>query len=142
MNSESYTNYVKPEESHSNEQLRHHRFEYVKDGQVVSAAEVNYYSSPIPFYQVTDLYTEPEHQGNGYAASVMDQIERFLIERGKPGILTDTSIYNHPDGRSYYESRGWVEIDTQGHRVFNLPKNIDPSIFAGYYMRGVDVSEE
>lgn len=141
MNPESHTRYVKPEASDSTEQLRHHRFEVVNDGKVVSAAEVNYYSRPIPFYQVTDLYTEVKDQGRGYASAVMDQVENFLIQRGKPGILADASIYNHPKGKSFYASRGWIEIGTEGHRAFNLPKDINPDIFAGYYMRGADVSE-
>jgi predicted GNAT family acetyltransferase len=140
MKQESYSRYVKPEESEAFEKLRHHRFEVVENDTVVSVAEVNYYSRPRPFYQVTNLCTETEYQGKGYASAVMDQVERFLIESGKPGILVDASVYNHSDEQSYYESRGWKIFSEEGHRVFNLSENIDPKIFAGYYMRGVDVT--
>lgn len=142
MTPESYFRYTEPEQSEKDEELRHHKFEVLDGENVVSAAEVNYYSRPLPFYQVTDLYTENGRQGEGYASAVLDQVEKFLIERGKPGILVDNSIYNREDGQSFYETRGWLKIDDEGHRVFNLPESVDTKIFASYYMRGVDMSED
>ncbi len=140
MKPESHINYIRPEDSSLEEEFRHHRFEVKAGDEIVSVAEVHYFSRPIPFYQVTSLHTENEHQGNGYAAKVMDQIEAFLKERNKPGILADSSGSNMDSGESYYASRGWTEIGGEGHRVFNLPDDVDSKIFAGYYLRGVDVS--
>jgi len=142
MKFEGPVDYYPPEESEDEEELRHHKFEIKVNGEVVSAAEVHYHSRPIPFYQVTTLYTEYEHSGKGYASAIMNKIESFLIERKKPGILLDTIMTDTPEVAGMYERRGWKRIGALRHRVFNLPEHIDPHIFDGYWLRGIDMSEE
>ncbi len=142
MNAENPVAYLKPEHSEEEKLLRHHRFEIKEGDTVVSAAEIHYRSKPIPFYQVSSLYTEYTHAGKGYASAIMDKIETFLKERKKPGILVDTIMSDVPEVQGMYERRGWHLIDEYGRRVFNLPEDIDPKIFVGYEMRGVDVFED
>jgi GNAT superfamily N-acetyltransferase len=145
MKYEGLVTYTKPEDSSEDEISRHHHFEIKVDGEVVAAAEVQYFSSPIPFYQISDAYTEYEHQGKGYGTAIMEKIEAFLLERGKPGILVDNSVLTQEMDEaktgvnSFYETRGWRYINDI-HMVFNLPDDIDPDVFAGYEMRGADVS--
>jgi len=136
MNFEGPVNYIKPAESETEEQFRHHRFEIKVDGEVVSAAEVNYYTKPIPLYQVSDLYTEFNHQSKGYGSAIMEKVEQFLIDRGRPGILVDNSIHTSADGRSFYLDRGRVRIDELDRLVYNLSDKIDSSIFLNYETRG------
>ena len=67
-----------------------------------------------------------------------------MLERGKPGILIDNSIYTSDADTptSFYLQRGWKEIDKMGRYAFNLPDTIDPEIFKGYEMRGEEISTE
>lgn len=139
MKFEGPVNYIKPEDSDSEEQFRHHRFEIKIDGEVVAAAEVDYRSKPIPLYQVSDLYTEEDLQGRGYGSAIMRQVEDFLVDRGKVGILVDNSIYTSETGKSFYLERGWVKIDALDRLVYNLPDTIDPMIFQNYETRGQEM---
>jgi GNAT superfamily N-acetyltransferase len=139
MEREKFVHYVPPEKSEMNELFRHHKFEVNEDGVVISSAEVQYYTRPIPVYQVTDLYTIPSRQNEGFASAVLDKIEAFLIERGKPGILVDGIMSDVPELTSMYERRGWRLIDQFGRRVFNLAPDVDPGIFIGYEVRGAEV---
>ena len=140
MKFEGVVNYIKPEDSEEDEMFRHHRFEVKKDNVVIAAAEVTYHSKPFPIYQVSDLYTESENGGQGYASAILDQIEAFLRERKKPGILVDAILSDEPRVLSMYERRGWEKIDNFGRRVFNWPGNVDTNIMQGYEMRGADLS--
>lgn len=142
MKFESRVEYSKPEESDPDKEFRHHRFE-IKDGsEVLAAAEVNYYSNPIPFYQITDLYTKFDHQGKGYGSAIMDQVESFLIKRRKPGVLVDASVDTHKDGESFYLGRGWEPVGDLGQMAFNLQDGVDPSVFDNYEMRGQEAESE
>ncbi len=140
MKPEGIVNYKKPEDSDDDKILRHHRFEIKHDEEIIAAAEVVYLSKPLPIYQVSDLYTEYEHQGKGYASAILDQIEAFLKERKKPGVLVDAIFSDEPQVQSMYERRGWKRIDGLGRRVFNWPEDVDTKIMQGYEMRNEDMS--
>jgi GNAT superfamily N-acetyltransferase len=125
MKFEGKVDYIKPENSDEDELLRHHRFEITQDGAVIAAAEVIYRSTPLPVYQVSDLYTEYEYQSQGYASAKLDQIENFLKQRKKPGILVDAIYSDEPKVQTMYERRGWKRIDNLNRRVFNWPEGVD-----------------
>lgn len=139
MKIEKVVHYTKPEHSEEEPQLRHHRFEIFDDGDSISGAEVYYRTKPMPYYEVRELWTEHEYQGKGLrlASKVMDEVEDFLIERKKPGLLVDAIHSDIPEVETMYERRGWELIDNSCLRAFNLPDRVDPDIFIGYEMRGV-----
>ena len=110
-------------------------------GVVIARAEINYYSKPIPFYQLTDLYTEPEHQGKGLASSIMAAFEAKLKKSGRAGFLVDAIL---PEDKSsgMYERRGWIPVPNgMGQYVFNLPKGVGPEKFIGVEMRQTPIEE-
>ncbi len=112
-----------------------HRFELIVDGEIIGAAEVNYFSKPIPLYQVTDLYVDIKYKGKGYASKIMDQVEEWLKERRRPGVLVD-AITDGDSAQGMYQKRGWKVVPGgYGLHVFNWPENVDLSILDGYGSR-------
>ncbi len=45
-----------------------------EDGEIIGGADIEYFSKPIPFYQVTDLWVKYEHHGKGYGSKVMQYV--------------------------------------------------------------------
>jgi GNAT superfamily N-acetyltransferase len=100
-------NYRSPKES-SEEELKQHRFELVIDNKKIGSAELDYFSRPIPLYQLTELYVDYEQKGKGYASQIMDTVEEWLRSRKKPGILAD-GIFEDDPAKGMYAKRGWKE---------------------------------
>lgn len=122
------------------EPLPHHAFELLKDDKVIGGAEVEYFSRPLPFYQLTELWVEPEYTGSGGASRIMDQVENFLEERKKPGILTDAITDDNP-AKGLYERRGWQLVPDQMLHVYNWPDHVPTSILQGYAFRQTDLTD-
>lgn len=118
--------------------LPQHRFDLVIDGEKRGGAEVEYFSKPIPLYQLSELYVDFEYKGLGYASMIMEKVEEFLRKRKKPGILTDAIIQGDP-ASGMYKKRGWIEVpNALGLYVYNWPDNISFDILAGYEFRQTD----
>jgi len=124
--------YSSPHESAADGEVPQHRFDILIDGKCVGAAEVDYYSRPIPLYQITELYVDYEHKGKGYASRILDRVEHFLIEKRKPGILVDAIIPGDP-AEGLYTRRGWTAVpNSNGIFVFNWPQKVPLSTLIGY----------
>ncbi len=128
--------YLSPKESlERGDEDPYHRFELVLEGKTVGAAEVEYFSKPLPHYQVGSLYVDDEQMGKGYASQLMAHIEDWLKERKKPGILIDVIDDTNP-AKGMYEKRGWQKMP--GWRplfVYHWPADVDLSILDGYSAR-------
>lgn len=132
--------YFSPEANKERDEYLGHSFEVISNGKKIGAAEVNYYSKPIPLYQVSDLYIDVEAQGKGLASRVMEQVETWLKERKKPGVLVD-AIMDGP-AQGMYERRGWQRVfPNQDLYVYNWPADIDLSVLEGYALRYTDQLE-
>ena len=109
-----------------------HTFELKnEEGDVIAGAEIDYYSSPIPYYQVTDIWVDHDQQGQGIASELMKTIEEMLKHKKKTGFLVDAIMEGNP-AKGFYERRGWRPIPGRTDQyVYNLPKNIEPAIFVG-----------
>ena len=133
--------YISPEDAIENHEPPQHRFDLIVDGEKIGSAEIDYVSKPLPMYQVTDLYVDFEHKGKGYASKIMDQVENWLKERRKPGILVE-AILEGDLAYGMYAKRGWVPVpDSFGLHVFNWPKDADLSILNGYSQRYTYITE-
>jgi GNAT superfamily N-acetyltransferase len=97
-------NYLSPPEAMEQGDPPQHRFDLIIEGQRKGAAEINYYAKPLPLYQLTGLYVDFDEQGQGYASQLMDQVENFLQERKRPGVLVDAIQPGDP-ASSIYERR-------------------------------------
>lgn len=118
-----------------------HTIELVIGGKMIGRAEMSYFSTPTPLYQVSELYVDFEEAGKGHASAIMEEVEKFLVDRKKPGVLVDAIDMESPASGMYIR-RGWREIpNTGGLLVFNLPPSIDLSVFRGYAMRYTDPTE-
>ncbi len=118
-----------------------HRFDLMVDGEKIGAAEINYFSKPIPLYQVTDLYVDFEHKGKGHASHILNQVEGWIKARGKPGVLVDAIMDGAP-AQGMYSRRGWVAVPGgRGLHVFNWPADVDMSVLNGYAVRYTDITE-
>lgn len=132
MNVMEQIRYTSPKESREQDELPQHRFDLVVDGERIGAAEIDYYSKPLPLYQVSDVYVDFEHKGKGYASQIMDQVEAWIRERKKPGVLVD-AIMEGDDATGMYERRGWKLVpDSFGLYVYNWPDNVNLSVLNGY----------
>jgi GNAT superfamily N-acetyltransferase len=109
----------------------------IREGKILlGGADIEYFSKPIPFYQISALWTEYEHRGKGYGSKVMEYIERLLKEKRKAGFLVDAIDSDSP-AKGFYARRGWIKVpDSFGQYVFNLPKNVGPEIFQNVQCRG------
>jgi GNAT superfamily N-acetyltransferase len=137
----NHIEYSSPKKAIEQGEEPQHRFDLILDGERIGAAEINYYSTPIPLYQLTDLYVDYEHSGQGNASRLLGQVEGFLRERRKPGILVDAVIEDKP-ASGMYARRGWQEVPGgQGLHVYNWPKDVDLSVLKGYAYRQTDITE-
>lgn len=139
--SETDIRYVSPAEQ-SPEDMPQHKFELTQNGQVIGGAEVDYFSTPFPLYQLTDLWVDPDYAGKGNAGRILDRVEEFLQARRKPGVLADAIIDGSP-AQGMYARRGWQEVP-QGHglHVFNWPSDVSLSILQGYGARRTPAQDE
>lgn len=111
------------------------------DGEVIAQAEINYFSRPMPYYQLTDLYTDRAHQGKGFASRIMDAFEAKLKTTGKAGFLVD-GILPGSDASGMYERRGWIPVPGGlGQYVYNLPAGTGPEKFIGVEMRQTPIED-
>lgn len=133
--------YSAPKEALEQDELPQHRFDLMADGERIGAAEIDYFSKPLPLYQVTDLYVDFEHKGKGYASKIMDQVEAWLRERKKPGVLVE-AILEGDQSQGMYEKRGWKPVpDSFGLHVYNWPEDVDLSILKGYAERYTPIDQ-
>jgi GNAT superfamily N-acetyltransferase len=133
--------YLSPAEEKVRYDEYSHTFSLIIDEEIVSAAHIEYLSKPLPIYQVSQLYTLPNHQGRGYASQLMTQVEIFLKTRKKPGVLVD-ALHSRSLAQGMYQRRGWIEIPgSHGLLVFNWPKDVDMSILKNYPDRYTQLSD-
>lgn len=120
--------YVSPSEQ-SPDHMPQHKFELVKDGEVIGGAEIDYFSKPLPLYQLTDLWVDESHSGKGQASRIMDEVEGFLRE--KPGVLVDAILEGEP-AQGMYERRGWQSDPTSMNRkLYNWPEDVSKDVLNG-----------
>ena len=130
--------YSSPKESREQGEAPQHRFDVLVDGKKIGAAEVDYFSKPVPLYQVTELYVDFEHKGKGHASKILEQIEKFLDNKKKPGVLVDAIISGDP-AQGMYARRGWKEVPgSMGMHVYNWPEDASLEALAGYAFRYTD----
>ncbi|MDB5264811.1 MAG: hypothetical protein JWN64_382 [Parcubacteria group bacterium] len=131
--------YVSPKESLEEEGYPERRLDLFVGGEKIGAATIDYYSKPLRLFQVTDLYVEHEFSGQGYASQIMEQVEKFLKDRKRPGVLVDAIIDGNP-AKGMYERRGWKPVpgDDALH-VFNWPENVPLDVLKGYAQRYTDL---
>ncbi len=117
-----------------------HTFDLIVDGEKIGGAEVDYFSKPIPLYQLTDLYVDFEQKGNTYASQLMEQVEAFLREKKKPGVLVE-AIIEGDKAVGMYERRGWQKVSSENLYVFNWPEDVPLTVLTGYPFRYTDLTE-
>jgi GNAT superfamily N-acetyltransferase len=132
--------YTSPSEIDPEVEKPQHKLELRLDGEVIGGAEIDYYSKPLPFYQLTDLWVEHEYAGRGNASRIMDQVENFLKERRKPGVLVEAILDDSAQGM--YERRGWMPVpDGLGRHVYNWPDGVSLDVLKGYEERQTPIDE-
>jgi GNAT superfamily N-acetyltransferase len=133
--------YSSPQQAAEGGETPQHRFDLIVDGEKIGAAEIDYFSKPLPLYQVSDLYVDFEHKGKGYASQILSQVEEWITSRGKPGVLVD-AVMEGDDASGMYVRRGWMSVpNTPGLHVFNWPADVSLSVLDGYAMRHTDMTE-
>lgn len=111
------------------------------DGAVIAGAEINYFSSPIPHYQITDIWVEHEMQGMGIGSELMEKIEAMLVKKGRAGFLVDAILDTNP-ATGFYERRGWIPVPRNKYQyVFNLPNGVSANKFMGIELRQTPVED-
>lgn len=141
MEKSSEIKYISPKESIEQGESAQHRFDLLIDGEKIGSAEIDYFSKPLPLYQLSDLYVDFEQKGKGLASKIMDQVEKFLKDRRKPGILANAILPGEP-AHGMYQRRGWKKVPhSHGLLVFNWPSDVSLEILKGYALRQTDLME-
>jgi len=131
--------YISPAEQDV-EDMPQHKFELKDGNKVIGGAEIDYFSKPLPLYQLTDLWIDFEYGGRGNASRIMTRVEAFLEERHKPGVLMEAILDGPAQGM--YERRGWVPVPgAPGRYVYNWPEHIPLDVLKGYEMRQTPIDE-
>jgi GNAT superfamily N-acetyltransferase len=116
-----------------------HSLDLEIDGKIIGVAEMAYFSTPFPFYYLDELYVEYKKQGKGYGSKIMDQVENWLIEKRRAGVVTDAIDTDSP-ASGMYERRGWKKIPGHDHSyAFNLPKSAKIEDLVGYQLRSTEM---
>lgn len=141
-NGESSIEYSTPKRSIEKDEIPQHRFDLIVDGKEVGAAEIDYFSRPLPMYQLTSLWVDPDKKGQGYASQILDKVESFLRKKKRPGILADGIMEGDP-ASGMYGRRGWVlaqeSIKTY---VYNWPKDVPFSVLDGNSFRYLKILKD
>lgn len=133
--------YVSPEESLEREGRPDRRIDLLAGAERIGSATMEYRSKPVRHFEIGSLYVEPGHQGQGNAGRLIEAVERFLVEAGKPGLLVDAIIDGSP-AQGMYARRGWREVPgSSGLLVFNWPDGQPLSTLDGYSFRYTDPME-
>lgn len=133
-----FTKYSKPKNSEEFSGPKHTFEYYDEEHEILSRASLEYFSKPLPFYEVAFLETYAAIDRNqGNAGFVMDQVESFLISKKRPGVLRNAIKDSNPT-RGMYVKRGWhVVIQSDGKElyVFNWPKGVPLQQMHNYEQR-------
>ena len=106
-----------------------------RDNRLVGNAFLNYYSWPIPLYELASVYVATRYRGRGYGSALMAAVEEFLKRNKRAGILSDAIEPNSP-ARGMYQRRGWTTITPGGIRyAFNLPEGMSEKELRAFYER-------
>ncbi|MCR4313633.1 MAG: GNAT family N-acetyltransferase [Candidatus Uhrbacteria bacterium] len=134
--------YHNPEANKDRGEDPRHTFELKgAKGETIAGAEIDYYSKPIPHYQVTDIWVDFEHQGQGIASELMGKIEEMLKAKKRAGFLVDAIMEGNPT-KGFYERRGWIPVPGGMNQfVFNLPRGAEPESFISVENRQTPIEE-
>lgn len=128
--------YRTPKENKEREDDTVHTFTLEIDGEVVGEIHAIYYSKPIPFYSLDDVYVYSKYRGQGYGSHIMDSFENFLKKKKKAGVLFDGIAMLSP-ASGMYERRGWKKIPgMETGYAFNLPDTVPIERIAHWHKRG------
>lgn len=133
--------YLSPKEALGRGESPQHRLDLFVDGEKIGSAEIDYFSRPLPLYQLSDLCILFEHHSKGYGSQIMDQVEAWLKKKKKPGVLVDAIDADAP-AYGMYERRGWKRIpDSSYLYVFNWPEGVSLDVLKGYAFQYTDPME-
>ncbi|OGZ07755.1 MAG: hypothetical protein A3D65_01475 [Candidatus Lloydbacteria bacterium RIFCSPHIGHO2_02_FULL_50_13] len=133
--------YISPKEALEQDESPQHRLDLFVNGEKIGSAEIDYFSKPLPLYQLSDLYVFAAHHSKGYGSQIMEQVEAWLKERKKPGVLVD-AIEEDEAAHGMYARRGWQKVPHSCClHVFNWPKKISLDILRTYPLRYTDHTE-
>ena len=117
-----------------------HTLELEINGKIIGTAEIEYFSKPFPFYQISHIGVDYPYKGQGYGSKMMDFIENFLREMRRAGVLLEAIDPDSP-AAGMYARRGWQELpDSDGVHAYNLPKDIPIEILINYERRQTDIT--
>lgn len=92
----------------------------------MSFAELEYHNDPFPFFYVDFVSVEPLRRGQGFGSAVLEQVNQFLKEKAKAGLL-ESSISPRNPAYGLYQRHGWQPVPGADEWFsFNLPKNLPP----------------
>lgn len=130
------------------EEERLHVLDLEVRGRSVGHAELMYASHPIPSYYLNFIFVRELFRGFGFGSAILDQVNLFLLEKGKMGILYN-SISKDSSAREMYARAGWHESKKfSGWMTFNEPKDATPAaldqsiVRAGKWLSKTEKKEE
>jgi len=94
----------------------------------VGYVTMQHFVEPIDFYEVSHIHVNDTFHGGfrnqGIGRDIILNINKFLDEKKKPGILLDMTIdlENHDNVVGYYGRHGWTKVghDSDVYYVYNV----------------------
>src|SRR3989338_10865690 len=75
------------------------------NGKEVGFADLEYYEDPFPVYYLDYLSVDTDQRGSGHGSQLLEQVNAFLDQQAKPGILVNTIESENPT-QGMYERHG------------------------------------
>ena len=122
--------YKKPPETEN----KFHRLDLIIDGENIGFAEMEFRNNPFPFYYIELVFVKEIMRGQGLGVKIVEKINEFLDEKGKPGILLNSISSDLAHIKTIYQNHVWKAV--QGRPIYftyklpELPKGrLDKAIF-------------
>ncbi len=114
---------------------RKHRLKLLdNEGKLVGFAELVYFSKPISAYYLEYMRVTKERRGQGFGSELIEQVNAFLKEKGKMGILVD-AIEEDQAALGMYLSHGWKETYIPDLLIFNESEGLSDDVIAALEKR-------
>lgn len=109
---------------------RKHRLKLVdSEGGLAGFAELVYFGKPVPAYYLEYMQTNPSHRGKGFGVELIEQVNAFLVSKGKMGVLVD-AVEPGTAAHGVYERHGWQATYIPDLLIFNPPADITNDVLA------------
>ncbi|MCR4312101.1 MAG: GNAT family N-acetyltransferase [Candidatus Uhrbacteria bacterium] len=103
---------------------RKHRLKLLDSkGELAGFAEMVYFGKPVPMYYLEYMQINESHRGKGYGGELIEQVNAFIKDKGKMGLLVN-AIEEDKASHDMYLAHGWRETYIPDLLILNPPNGL------------------